>query len=303
MHHDELQWAAVDPLDPTTTPFPPVTYATSEGLGWGGLAAIRFHNPPDSVVSLPPMTHHTLVLFRRPPGEFGVDSPDLHRSSPPPADTVVVVPAGRPARWRWRGRITSLHVFLEPGVVERTAAEAFGIDPAKVVVPAVDAAYLPPLRAAMLAVGDELTSSAAGGGIVSEALANLLAVHLVRYAVTPRVPKGKDGRLPRTRLNKVVEFVETHLDADLTLARMAAVAGLSVYHFARQFRTATGETAHDYVVRRRVERARELLRAGKIPLAEVAAVAGFADQSQFTRHFKRVVGVTPGRFRTSVGHE
>jgi AraC family transcriptional regulator len=74
---------------------------------------------------------------------------------------------------------------------------------------------------------------------------------------------------------------------------------LSAYHFARQFKAATGLPPHQYVILRRVERAKQLLQAGTdLPLAEVATCAGFSDQSQFTHHFKRLVGVTPGQFRT-----
>src|SRR5262249_19917122 len=94
-------------------------------------------------------------------------------------------------------------------------------------------------------------------------------------------------------------YVEEHLDAGLTLEQMAVAANLSVYHFARQFRRATGLPPHLYVILRRVERARQLLQARTdLSLAEVAADAGFSDRSQFSRHFKRLVGVTPGRFRT-----
>ena len=81
---------------------------------------------------------------------------------------------------------------------------------------------------------------------------------------------------------------------------MAEVAGLSPYHFARQFKTATGLPPHQYVILRRVERAKHLLRAGTgLSLAEVAACAGFSDQSQFSHHFKRLLGVTPRRIRVS----
>jgi AraC family transcriptional regulator len=80
---------------------------------------------------------------------------------------------------------------------------------------------------------------------------------------------------------------------------MAAAARLSPYHFARQFKAATGLPPHQYVIARRVERARQLLQGGDdFSLAEVAAHVGFSDQSQFTHHFKRLVGVTPGQFRT-----
>jgi AraC-like DNA-binding protein len=92
------------------------------------------------------------------------------------------------------------------------------------------------------------------------------------------------------------EYVEEHL-ASPSLEQMAAVARLSPYHFARQFKIATGVSPHQYVIARRVERARELLLGGTdLSLAEVAAQAGFSDQSQFSHHFKRLVGITPGQF-------
>ena len=95
------------------------------------------------------------------------------------------------------------------------------------------------------------------------------------------------------------EYIEEHFDASLTLEQMAAAAHLSACHFARQFKAATGLPPHQYVILRRVERAKQLLQAGPdLSLAEVALSAGFSDQSQFSHHFKRLVGVTPGRFRT-----
>jgi AraC family transcriptional regulator len=90
--------------------------------------------------------------------------------------------------------------------------------------------------------------------------------------------------------------VEEHLEARLTREQLAAVAHLSVYHVERQLKAATGLPMHDYVIMRRVERAKEFLR-GELSLAEVAACAGFSAQSPFTCHSKRRVGVTPGRFR------
>jgi AraC family transcriptional regulator len=81
------------------------------------------------------------------------------------------------------------------------------------------------------------------------------------------------------------------------MKQLAAVARLSPYHFARQFKAAAGLPPHQYVIARRVERARQLLQARTdLSLAEVAACAGFSDQSWFGHHFKRLVGVTPGQF-------
>ena len=98
----------------------------------------------------------------------------------------------------------------------------------------------------------------------------------------------------------MVAYIDEHLDASPSLEQLAAVARLSAYHFARQFKKATGLQPHQYVILRRVERAKHLLQAGPdLSLAEVAAHAAFSDQSQFSHHFKRLVGVTPGRFAMS----
>jgi len=82
------------------------------------------------------------------------------------------------------------------------------------------------------------------------------------------------------------------------LEQISAVARISPYHFARQFKAATGLSPHQYVIIRRIERAKQLLRARTdLSLAEVATCAGFSDQSQFSHHFKRIVGVTPKQFQ------
>jgi AraC family transcriptional regulator len=291
-----------DPMGPLDwlkrVPFKPV--ASSDGMGWVRLEATRFRGAPDSELNQPAISHHRLFIITRPPEELDLCYEGVKRHVPPAAGAISVLPAGSPARWRWSGRKDTLNVYLEPGLVERVAAEAFGLDPARLTVPPLDGLDLPHLRAAMGAVDAELASGGAGGPLAAESLANVLAVHLIRHvSATPRPTRGRDGALPRRRLRAVVEYVEEHLDASPTLEQIAAVARLSPYHFARQFKAAVGLPPHQYVILRRVERAKRLLQAGTdLSLAEVAAHAGFSDQSQFSRHFKRIVGVTPGRFRT-----
>ena len=278
-------------------PFEPC--AASDRLGWVVLEAARYREEPASEITQPPMTHHALVLITRPPKELDLRYEGVNRHVLPPAGSISVVPAGTPALWRWSGRKDSLHIYLEPGLVARVAAEAFGLDPARTIVPPLDGLDLPHLRAAMGAVDAELTAGGAGGNLAAESLANILAVYLIRHVSAPRRPaRDPDGKLPPGRLRVVVEYVEDHLDAGVTLKELAAVAHLSPYHFARQFKRATGLPPHQYVIARRVERAKQLLQGGDFTLAQVAARAGFSNQSVFTQHFKRLVGVTPGRFRT-----
>jgi AraC family transcriptional regulator len=92
--------------------------------------------------------------------------------------------------------------------------------------------------------------------------------------------------------------VEKHLEASLTLEQLAAVAHLSIYHLAGQFQAATGPPPHHYVIMRRIERARPFQRSGDDhSRAQVAARSGLLEQGHFTRHFQRLVGLSPERFR------
>jgi AraC family transcriptional regulator len=141
---------------------PEAAFAASDRRRWVGLEAVRYREQPPNENFVPPLTHHSLLLFLRTPKEFELQSEGIRRVVPPPAGSILLVPAGRPARYRWSHHSDSLHVFLEPGLVERVAAEAFELDPARVSIPPLDGLDLPQLRAAMLAVCAELTADAAG---------------------------------------------------------------------------------------------------------------------------------------------
>jgi transcriptional regulator of acetoin/glycerol metabolism len=107
------------------------------------------------------------------------------------------------------------------------------------------------------------------------------------------------GGLPPGAMRRVREHMEMHLSESMDLVELAAIAGLSVYHFARAFKQSAGVTPHHYLVRRRVERAQEMLARSEIPLSKIALAAGFSDQSHLARHFRQMLGMTPGQFRWS----
>jgi AraC family transcriptional regulator len=184
-------------------------------------------------------------------------------------------------------------------LLRRVAAEALDLDPDRVTLPPVLTLSHRRIQAAMLALDAELRAGGAGGRLLAESLGNVLAVHLLRHFAAPgRDAAGPRDALPGRTLRAVVEYIQEHLDAELTLDHLAGVAHLSPYHFARLFKNSTGLPPHQYVIARRVERAKDLLRGrDRFPLAELATEVGFSSQSHLTRHFKRLVGVTPGRFR------
>jgi AraC family transcriptional regulator len=301
MEIEELEHGSSEgPLAELRKIIPYEAAAASDRLGWVGVQAARYYAAPASELYPPSLAHPRLVYFSRPPVELDLVYEGVRRRVPPPARSVSVIPAGASAHWRWSGPFDWLHVVLDQGLVTRVAAEGFGLDPARLVVPPLDGQDHPQFRALMGALDTELTTGGAGGALAAESLANVLAVHLIRQALGPRqIGPGPDGRLPRARLRAIVEFIEENLDARPSLGQMADIAQVSPYHFARQFKAAMGQAPYQYVITRRVERARQLLQKDPdLSLAEVATFAGFSDQSQFSYHFKRLVGTTPGQFRS-----
>jgi AraC family transcriptional regulator len=129
-----------------------------------------------------------------------------------------------------------------------------------------------------------------------EALSTALAVHLLReYGAAVLGPKRGYGGLPRAKLVRAVEYIQDHLDTDLTVSRIAQAVYISPYHFTKLFKRSTGQSPHQYVVEARVRKAKELLTKGKFTISEAAYQVGFVDQSHLTRHFKRVFGLPPKR--------
>jgi AraC family transcriptional regulator len=277
------------------------SFATSYGMEWKGLQAVRIESPGGEFSAVVTPSTHVLGLSVRPPEKLDLRYEGVKRDMPPPAGSIAVVPAGSSVLSRWQGSKDSLLIYLEPSLVMQVAAESFELDPTRTVVPPLDGLNVPELRSAMLAVDAELRAGGVGGPLMVESLANVLAVHLIRHTTgARRLAASADGVLPRRKLHTVVEYIMENLGGSPTLEQMAAVAHLSPYHFARQFKAATGLPPYQYVIARRVERAQHLLRGdGELGLAEVAFRAGFSDQSHFSSHFKRIIGVTPGRFRIS----
>jgi AraC-like DNA-binding protein len=125
-----------------------------------------------------------------------------------------------------------------------------------------------------------------------------LQMHLAQRYGGMRVPRTSgSGSLTPWQLRLAQDTIDASLDGEISLAKMARDCGLSVSYFARAFRYSTGVSPHRWLMQRRVDRAKDLMRATNNPLAEVALACGFSDQSHFTRVFSKVVGTTPSEWR------
>jgi AraC family transcriptional regulator len=276
--------------------------ATSDNLGWVGLQAVRYRDLPTNEIHIPALAQHLLVLHTKPALAMNFRCQGVKREIPPPVGSITVIPAGSITECCCQGTRDAFHIHLDRKLVTRIAATMFELDLSRSAVPPPHGALVAPeLRATMLAVDAELTAGGPGGPLMIESLANVLAVQLIRHIFgLRRLSTQKEGGLARRKLATVFDYIMANLNGSPTLEQMAALVHLSPDHFSRQFKAATGLPPHQFVITRRVELAQRLLRERRgISLGEVAIDAGFSDQSQFSFHFKRLVGLTPGQFRAS----
>ncbi len=112
-------------------------------------------------------------------------------------------------------------------------------------------------------------------------------------------PAQVHGGLAPGAMRRVREYVEANLSDSIDLTTLAAIAGLSMHHFAREFKQSAGIAPHHYIIKKRIERAQDMLARTELSLSEVAYAVGFSDQSHLARHFRQMLGTTPGQFRWS----
>src|SRR5262244_1126661 len=156
----------------------------------------------------------------------------------------------------------------------------------------------PRLRALATAVDVERTAGFPSGRLFLDSVEQALARALVvGYAVRDRAARTYRGGLGPARLRRVKEFIHAKIEDELTLSDMAQYVGLSTAHFSEMFRKSTGETPHQFVLRCRTERAKEMLRSAEMRVLDVAIACGFKTQQHFARVFRRMCGASPTEYR------
>ncbi len=139
------------------------------------------------------------------------------------------------------------------------------------------------------------------GRIYRELLGLSLFEYLMQhYSDTKHLQLSSKGALPKKRLDRVLEYIAANLSQSLSLTEIAAIAGMSAYHFARLFKTSTGLSPHQYILTQRIERAKHLLLGGQSRVIDVALESGFNDQSYFSKMFRKATGVPPMRYRSNL---
>ena len=272
----------------------PQRYLSSSKVGWEGLEAQAFDEPAElENWTSPAPAGISLIVFSGGPmrleRRWANDEWRAVRLSH--GDLILRSASGPSYNLRWHGLSAAptrtLHVALSPEVMAEAPSivDRFGLRD-------------PLLSNIGLALWRELELGTRGSSRYVRVSAQMLLAHLVRhYTVGPAAVEPPSTGLTHDQVGQLTEFVQEHLHEHLSLARLGRYLGLSPAHFTRLFRRSMGESPHQYVIRKRIERARFLIEQGDLPLAHVALEVGFANQSHFSETFRRQVGVTPLRYR------
>ncbi len=273
-----------------------MTIASSHGRGWEGIEVEEVVHQVDDF-SLPATSRHLLVFHldrslevaEHRYGQRGI----LREGS------LTILPAGAPTDWHLdrHGDIRHLHLHADERFLHQMAVE-IGTNPDTVELLSSVGARSPEVEQIGLALLRELHSEGLGSKIYADSLTMLLGVQLLRsHSSSAHHPVRVQDGLTGVPLKRVTEYIEEYLTEDLPLATVASIVSMSPYHFTRLFRRAVGVSPHQYIIGRRLERAKLLLAATDWSLAVIAREVGFASGSHLAIHFERTTGMNPSQYR------
>jgi AraC family transcriptional regulator len=273
------------------------TNATLERFAWLGdglAAAVWQRSTKEEVTEYRQPGHHTLSCYLR--GGYSVEREGLRGQYGAP-ERLCSLPDWHESEWVVRGQLRMLHVYFMPEHFTRRAVVELDREPRELTLQ--DRTYfendkLVQLCGALLdQPWDDADQLLRANEITHEALSELLR----SQSMTRPGLRLRGGLAPLVR-RRLHEYIEANLDQAITLGMLAQLACMSEFHLARMFRASFGMPPSTWIANRRIERARGLLRTGRLPLQQVAEACGYADLSHFTHRFSEAVGVPPGRFRS-----
>ena len=270
---------------------------SSHKVGWNGIHLKHYYRlPPYKMPEYYPAQHVIVTHDDRRP--FGVKRKLDGRSQSESMvnGDIVLVPANVSHGAHWNTEIALTVLILEPVLVAHIAYESINPDHVEL-VPQFSTPD-PLIYQIGLALKTELQTDGLGSRFYAESAATMLAVHLLRrYSGRTHHIRDYVGGMPKYRLRQTIEYINEHLTEDLSLREIANQVGMSSYYFARLFKQSTGVTPHQYLVKRRLETAKQMLANTDLAISEIAYSTGFASQSHLTRLFRKHLFTTPKAYR------
>jgi len=211
-----------------------------------------------------------------------------------------IIPADTPSLWEIKEKDTALVLSLSPELLQ-AVAEEFDFDLDRTEIKNRFQVRDTQLENIGWALKAEMESGYPCGNLYIDSLAVSVATRLLRCHSSASIePEKQNGRLAGRRLKEVLSYIEDNLSQDISLNDIAAVVGLSASHFKSLFRQSVGLPVHQYLIRRRVERAKQMLGENEMSISQIALEVGFAHQSHLAHHMRRLLGVSPKVLRQTL---
>lgn len=209
------------------------------------------------------------------------------------AGDLAIYPAHLSQQFRWDKETEFFNLFIEPSFLTQAGYDVFGSDHLELIPHLATLCDLL-VQQICFALKTSLEIDGRNSSLYADAIAHALVVHLLaRYSTHSRQSKPISGSFSQAQWKQIIDFIDVNLDRNIRLTELAEIAQFSPYHFAHVFKKSTQTSPHQYVIRCRIERAKQLISISNLSLATIAQMVGFASQGHFTYHFKRLVGVTP----------
>ncbi|MFQ4144272.1 AraC family transcriptional regulator [Chlorogloeopsis sp. ULAP02] len=264
----------------------------SDGSRWTNIHFAHFQQPPCNVPEHISLRHTLCMNVGKPVRLEQVVDGKLKVVDSIPGD-LAIYPAHLSQQFRWNKEAEFFNLFLEPSFLTEVSYDVFGSDHLEL-IPHLATLVDPLVQQIGFALKTSLEIDGENSSLYADAIAYALVVHLLaRYSTHSRQIKPIPGGFTQTQWKQIIDFINANLDKNINLAELAKIVQLSPYHFAHLFKKSINTSPHQYVIRCRIERAKQLMVMGNLSLVTIAQMVGFASQGHFTYHFKRLVGVTP----------
>ncbi|MFS8368905.1 helix-turn-helix transcriptional regulator [Acetobacter indonesiensis] len=264
-----------------------------------GLAMVIWDRDERTCTTYETPNHHTLSLYLEHGDKLRKRTASGWQNSHGAGD-FCLMPHNVSTEWDVQGPIRMFHFYIAPQTFDRAAHEIFDMDPGRVRL-GHDAYFRNPrlerqIRTCMINLCWQPPENRLALGQQAQTLLH----HVLKQCSTRLVNAPQRGGLSPANLRRVDDYVRQALDQPLGVEDLAAVVGVSPYHFIRSFRQSSGETPHAFVLRRRLEHAAFLLKMGE-PASTVAHACGFSSHSHLSARFRQFMGVTPTEYALWAG--
>ena len=256
---------------------------------------------PSDEIEIPPLSHHLLSLPLTSNSLQITHIDDLKYEGSAACGDFFLQPSTYSGFYAWEDTDRTVAFIIQPNFLSRIAEQTECLNPARIELRPIVIGRDPIIEQIARSFLGEMQTEGLGGRLYSETLATQLAIHLLRqYCAFDIKLKQYNGGLSPRKLQTVIDYIETNLEEKIGLDALAKITQTSPYHFSRLFKQSTGITPYQYVIQQRIELGKQLLKKEELPIAEIAIMCGFANQSSFATAFRRLVGITPRNYRMNI---